>query len=156
MKRKPRSRRQLLVMLVGIAIVLAVVVGIQRAGGSASPSPAEPQKAAEPKTKQAKLTAVRGASGAGTASLAGGRLRLRASGLPDPKGGTYTVWLYNSLIDSKPIGTGRGTTVDLNAKLPADAKSFKYVDVSLEPADGNPNHSGESVVRVPLAELGLN
>jgi hypothetical protein len=41
----------------------------------------------------------------------------------------------------------------LTAKLPADARKYRFVDISREPADGNPNHSGASVVRVPLAPL---
>ena len=33
------------------------------------------------------------------------------------------------------------------------AGQYRFLDVSLEPADGNRNHSGQSVLRVPLSEL---
>ena len=38
-------------------------------------------------------------------------------------------------------------------RLPRNASHYRYVDISREPPDGNPNHSGESVLRVPLAKL---
>ena len=38
-------------------------------------------------------------------------------------------------------------------KLPPDASDYRFLDVSSEPADANPNHSGASVLRAPLAEL---
>ena len=41
----------------------------------------------------------------------------------------------------------------MTAKLPASAAGYRYLDVSQEPADGNPNHSGQSVLRVPLRSL---
>jgi hypothetical protein len=41
----------------------------------------------------------------------------------------------------------------VTAELPAAAARYRYIDVSLEPADGNPNHSGQSVLRVPLRGL---
>jgi hypothetical protein len=162
-RHRPRSRRRIVLVVLAGVVAVAVIVGIQRSGGDDSktptptpaPSASQPQQATTPKkVEQTKLAAVGNATATGTASLTDGRLRLNVMGLPDPRGGTYTVWLYNSVIDSRPIGTGKGTAIKLNAKLPADAKSFRYVDVSLEPADGNPNHSGDSVVRVALAKLG--
>jgi hypothetical protein len=120
----------------------------------AKPKPANPAPASGP---QAKLAPVAGsAHGAtGTAALLDGgkRLRIAVSGLPDPHGGAYEVWLYNSVIDAHSLVTEKGTSAKLDLKLPANASRWHYVDISLEPADGNPNHSGDSVLRVALSKL---
>ena len=46
-----------------------------------------------------------------------------------------------------------GSSLDVDKTLPADPSGYKYIDVSREPIDDNPNHSGASVMRVPIAEL---
>jgi hypothetical protein len=118
------------------------------------PQPAKPAPASGP---QAKLAPVAGSAhgAAGTAALLDGgrRLRIAVSGLPDPHGGAYEVWLYNSVIDAHSLVTEKGTSVKLDLKLPANASRWHFVDISLEPADGNPNHSGASVLRVALSKL---
>ena len=35
--------------------------------------------------------------------------------------------------------------------VPGDASAFRALDVSVEPADGDPAHSAKSVLRAPLA-----
>jgi hypothetical protein len=57
------------------------------------------------------------------------------------------------VIDAVSLTKVQGTKLGLDLKLPGNATHYRYVDVSLEPADGNPNHSGESVLRVPLSKL---
>jgi hypothetical protein len=167
----PRRRRSPLVVLVPLlllALIAAAVVALTSGTSgdgderSTAPAPAPRQPAAEPREqpsspeparRSARLEAV-GATGArGTASIRDGRLRLSARGLADPAGGAYQVWLYDSIIDARSIGSSERTTIDLTAKLPAGASRYEWVDVSLEPADGNPNHSGQSVLRVPLKKL---
>ena len=112
-------------------------------------APAEPQAKPEPKgATQPKPAAIRltalGGNARGTASLDGNRLKLKLSGLP---AGAHEVWLYDSIIDAKSLGSGK------SFKLPRTAKRYEFVDVSVEPADGNANHSGQSVLRVPLKQL---
>jgi hypothetical protein len=75
---------------------------------------------------------------------------IAASGL---RAGTYQVWLYDSVLDARSLGAATGTKIELDLKLPRNATHYRYVDVSLEPKDGNPNHSGRSVLRVPVAKL---
>ncbi len=41
----------------------------------------------------------------------------------------------------------------MSARLPANFRRYRFIDVSREPADGNPNHSGQSVLRVPVADV---
>ena len=63
------------------------------------------------------------------------------------------MWLYNSIGDARLIDSAVGSTQDVDEPLPADAGRYRFVDVSREPIDENPNHSGASVLRVPLADL---
>ena len=171
-ERERRSRLPLLLALLAIAAIVLVIVLASSGSSSnntastpqstapkpagqkpkATKKPAQPKPAApKPAAPQAKLVAL-GASGAGTASLAEGgtRLVIKAGGLPSA---TYQVWLYNSVIDATSLTKVSGTTLSLDLKLPANASHYRYVDISREPADGNPNHSGESVLRVPLSKL---
>jgi hypothetical protein len=115
------------------------------------PAAHKPKAAPKPAAQKAHLISL-GSSATGTASLSGGghRLVINASGLPSA---TYQVWLYNSVIDAASLTKVSGTTLSLDLKLPANASHYRYVDISREPNDGNPNHSGESVLRLALSKL---
>ena len=64
------------------------------------------------------------------------------------------VWLYNSLTDARPLNSAQSEQqFELKTKLPDGADDYRYIDVSLEPADDNRNHSGQSVARLPLSSL---
>ena len=77
-----------------------------------------------------------------------------ASGTACPRpDGSYEIWLYSSIVEAKSLGSFRDTKIQLDARLPDDPEKYRYVDVSLEPADGNPNHSGDSVLRAPVESL---
>jgi hypothetical protein len=171
---RPRSRLPLLLALLAVAAVALVVV-LATSGGSDNgtapkpqanaprPAPQKPskpaQKPSKPKPKppppaahKTHLVALGSSGASGTASLTGGgqRLVIKASGLPSA---TYQVWLYNSVIDAASLTKVSGTTLSLDLKLPANASHYRYVDISREPNDGNPNHSGESVLRAALSKL---
>lgn len=87
----------------------------------------------------------------GTADLRDGTMRLSARGLPgNARGDFYEVWMMRSPTDlvsvgSFTVGTDGRATVD----MPVTASTARYpiIDVSLEPGDGNPGHSGMSVLR---------
>jgi hypothetical protein len=173
-RKERKSRLPLLLALLAVAAVVLVVVLASggsddqtdgsKAAATGRPSDAEPSKpagpAAQPKPKPAATTGTRTplapvtatARAEGTASLLDGgkRLRLDVTGLA---AGSYEVWLYDSVIEANLIGKGTGPKLALDLKLPADASSYRYIDISRERADGNPNHSGVSVLRVPLAKL---
>jgi hypothetical protein len=167
-----KSRLPLLLALLAVAAIVLVVV-LASSGGDGdttasssqqSSTPAQKPKPHKPKPKPAKpaapkpgpqvaLTPLGDAKGArGTASLTKGgkRLQIKASGL---RAGAYQVWLYDSVIDTVSLTKVRGTKLALDLKLPRNASHYRYVDISREPADGNPNHSGASVLRAPLAKL---
>ena len=95
-------------------------------------------------------------TGRGTARLEGegeeAAVSLTVTGLPAPDG-EYEVWLYNSLSDARSLGRFAGRQIELFQPLPVDPADYRFLDVSVEPADGNENHSGQSVLRAPLEEL---
>ncbi|MFZ0041335.1 MAG: hypothetical protein WAK93_08515 [Solirubrobacteraceae bacterium] len=77
-------------------------------------------------------------------SGASSKLELTVASLPTPRDGHDEVWLYNSVLDSRPLGAVHpGTSV---YALPPGAGRYRWIDVSLQPA-GSVNHSGESELR---------
>jgi hypothetical protein len=153
-----RPSRLVLAGLLLAGLIVAIVLAVSGGGGSSKssstpaaskPAPAGATNAAGRSTPLASL----GGSGKGSATLDGQRLTLTVSGLPAPVGGSYEVWLYNDEIDAQPLTSFRSGSATVRADLPAVAARYRYLDVSFEPADGNPNHSGQSVLRVPLAAL---
>jgi hypothetical protein len=108
------------------------------------PRPVPPRAGLQP------LPGVRGASG--SARIVGRQLRLRLRGLPRTAGG-YTAWLYNSIADAAPVARFAGGNGSLKAELSRKPSGYRFIDISREPPDGNPNHSGISVLRVPVASL---
>jgi len=91
----------------------------------------------------------------GNVSLVSDGVSVRVSGLK-PTGGNqfYELWLLGA--DKRLVGLGSFRVDEqgratLNLPLPVDPKSFTYFDLSLEPSDGNPGHSGVSVLRGPSA-----
>jgi anti-sigma-K factor RskA len=96
-----------------------------------------------------------GGSAHGTATiLAGGRARFTVRDLkPSTNGGFYELWLMNSADDLVSLGSFRvpaSGNADVTVPLPADPDGFAALDISAEPADGNPAHSASSVLRAPL------
>ena len=94
-------------------------------------------------------------SASGKVSLVSDGVNVRVSGLK-PTGGSefYELWLLGA--DKRLVGLGSFRVDEqgratLNLPLPVDPKSFTYFDLSLEPSDGNPGHSGVSVLRGPSA-----
>jgi hypothetical protein len=138
-----RKRRSPLLVLLPILLVgalIGVIIGLASTGNDKASTPPAAKTSLQ-------LAPLAGHSGRGTAAVDGDRLHLTVSGLPD---GAYEVWLYNSIADARPIGRLKAPAGTLDARLPANWRDYRYLDVSLEPPDGNPNHSGESVLRAPL------
>jgi hypothetical protein len=150
---------------VAVALVLArsgddTDSGSRPQGGGSQAQSAERSPAGEPGAERSRGPAARlrpvGARPAPARArvrLDGNRLELAVRGLPDPGGGAYQVWLYDSVAEAVPVARSETDRIDADVELPASARDHRYVDVSLEPADGNPNHSGASVLRAPLAKL---
>ena len=76
-------------------------------------------------------------------------LRLDTTGLPTTPDGYYELWLMNpdtnSFISFGPVVPG--TTATYPVPKGISVTSDPFVDISLEPFDGNPSHSTVSVLR---------
>jgi hypothetical protein len=78
-------------------------------------------------------------------------LDLSAADLTD---GFYEVWLIDEAVeDMYPLGVVVQDDGEVTLEVPAgvDLTEFPVVDVSVEPLDGDPRHSGRSVARGVLA-----
>ena len=70
---------------------------------------------------------------------------LRAPALD---GAYYEVWLLEPDVSGLvPLGTTQAGTTVFEIPAGLDLEEFPVVDVSVEPLDGDPAHSGDSVVR---------
>ena len=139
--------------------IIGCVIGLLVFGGGSDDGDSKPVAAAKTQPA-AKTVAVEPVApdfpGRGTARIEGSgtdsTLVMSLRDLP-PREEAYAVWLYNSITDAQLLDRVVGTVLDVNRRLPADPSRYKYIDVSREPIDDNPNHSGASVMRVPVAEL---
>jgi anti-sigma-K factor RskA len=83
----------------------------------------------------------------------GGRVRLVARGLAPDARGFHELWLLPAEGDPVPVGrfrAGADGRAEVTLRLPADPRRFEVYDVSVEPDDGDPAHSGRSVLRAPV------
>ena len=105
------------------------------------------------------LTALPGQTGHGTAELLGARndpeLRVSVAG-PLPTDRYREVWLINSdgerMYSLGVLPESGSGTYPLPTLLADGLDGFTIVDVSIEPYDGNPEHSRNSQVRGTLPE----
>jgi hypothetical protein len=78
-------------------------------------------------------------------------MTLEVSGLAPTRGGTfYEVWMLRSPTQLVSVGSFRvdaGGRARVTFPVAADVHRFPIVDVSREPADGDPRHSSDSVLR---------
>ncbi|MFN8162163.1 MAG: anti-sigma factor [Solirubrobacterales bacterium] len=71
---------------------------------------------------------------------------------PSPPGTYYEMWLMNSASDLVSLGSFRVPTsgkATITVPLPEDPGRYHYFDISVERNDGDPGHSGVSVMRAP-------
>jgi len=137
----------------------------------ATPTPTTPAPPATPAPAR-RAPKVRRPSGAGLVSLPGGlsnargsirvlgkgatlRLELSVTGIPSVRGGHYEIWLYNSIVDSEPVGRLLSGAIRRTFRLPRNAHRYRWIDISFQPA-GFVNHSGESVLRAANPAAGRN
>ena len=158
-----RSRRGGLIAVIGLLAVVGALAALLLSGGDDDDEADEPDRTgAQPaenggpanetpgRTERLATLAGRQRGGSVTVTDEGATITIR--GLPDPDG-AYQVWLYNSVVQSESLGTIPRGTGRLEVQLPPEARKYRFLDVSREPADANPNHSGDSVRRAPLRRL---
>jgi anti-sigma-K factor RskA len=108
----------------------------------------------EPQTRLV-LSPVDGGDRAARARVGVGsdRVSVRVSGLPPTADGQfYELWLLGAdqqLVGLGSFRVGKDGMATLKVPLPVDPGQFSYFDISLEPGDGDPGHSGVSVLRGP-------
>jgi hypothetical protein len=157
-----RRRPMAAIVVIAIGALLGGFIGLLLFGGdsedggdSATPAASAPAPAPTPASVDLKPV-LAGFTGRGTARIEGSgadaRLIMSLRDLP-PREEAYAVWLYNALTDAVMIDRVVGTRLDVDKVLPADPADYKFIDVSREPIDDNPNHSGSSVLRVPVEDL---
>jgi len=98
--------------------------------------------------------------GGGVAVVAqrGGQRQLivQAQLPPTQRRQAYEVWLYNSDGDAQSVGaqvTDRQGRYQGAGPLPRDFERYQFIDISREPIDRNARHSGNSILRGPVAPL---
>lgn len=133
----------------------------ERPKTTAKPKP-KPPRAARPKpvrkpaakTPQVVLKPLPGSpsKARGTVTLESHRgrtfVRLQLTGLPRARG-TYRLWLYNSVLDSRALADA-SPAGKFVGPLPRSSRHFRYLDVSVQDP-GSRFHSGQSVLRATLA-----
>lgn len=68
--------------------------------------------------------------------------------LPDAGTDNLELWVINGDVsDMHPLGNITGTTARFKVPAGVTVDEFPIVDISLEPDDGDPTHSGQSVLR---------
>ena len=85
------------------------------------------------------------------------QVELTVWGLPKLREGEYyEMWYYTEGGDRISCGTfraGPGGRTTVNLSAPASARSYPEIEVTREPDDGNPEPSGEAVLRGDLVNL---
>ncbi len=144
-----RRASPLVLGLVAAVVLLAVAL----AASIMEPDDPEPQVAARAELNDELLSVTSDTAGRAELLQSDGELLLQVDLVdlpPTPAGVVYEVWLIDP--DTQELQTlgltdGRGKLVVPNGIDPA---RFSLVDVSREPVDGEPAHSGDSIVRGQL------
>ncbi len=159
----PRRRRALWAVIGALAVLLAIVVIIAAGAGGGPHRRASTGAAVS--TTTATPTETLGTL-PGTVAHAHGsvmrlgtrgdlKLKLSVMALPAPARGYYEVWLFNSILDSRPLARLNAGGDHVVIALPPGSQRYRWIDISFQPA-GFVNHSGESVLRAanPVAIAG--
>jgi hypothetical protein len=134
---------------VGVALGAGAVIAVENREGSVTVDATAP------------LTPVQGGplppseGQLGTAELVTARnglqVRVDASALPAPGSTAYEVWLFGADGRMVSLGTLADGTGSFTVPAGIDTTQYRTVDVSDEPPDGNPAHSGISLIRGTFA-----
>ena len=138
--RRRRGRR----LLGAAAVLLALALGVGGVTAVRERDAASGQTVTLAAPAAGRASAQARMRGAGDAQV----MTMTARNLPRPPAGSwYEVWLIDDAGEAFPVGVlapdGEGIW-----SLPADvAARYRAIDVTLEQADGDPSHSGRSVLR---------
>ena len=144
----PRRRRALVLRPLPALAAALVLLALGAGGALIATSGDEPRGRAI-----ALAPLVLGAGGEARLQLAGGgrRATLVASGLrPSRRGEFYELWLLRPDAELVALGSfrvGADGRARIQVPLPVSPSEYRFVDVSVEPDDGDPAHSTRSVLR---------
>ena len=146
-----RAPRPALAAAAAVAVLaVGVAIGLLVARGGGDDAPAEGPVLALSRLGDAG-TAARGE--ARVVGGDGGALRVDVSALAPSDGGAfYELWLLDDADRMVSLGAFRvpaSGRAEIDVPLPVPVTDFRYIDVSREPDDGDPAHSGDSVLRGP-------
>jgi hypothetical protein len=145
--RELRPRRSRLLLAVAASLAAGIAVGAGAVALATRDDGADAVVAAE-------LSPLEEFDASGNATVQatpeGRRLRVELDA-PDSDDGYYEVWLLEPAVQRMvPVGVVRSGTTTLALPAGIDLAEYPIVDVSLEPLDGDPTHSGVSVARGAL------
>ncbi len=135
--------------VVGIALGAGAVILVQDRVNSVTvdatapltPVPGGPLPAADGQLGTAELVTAR----------TGQQVRVDAAGLPPTTSASYEVWLFGDDGRMVSLGTLADGSGSFTVPEGIDTTQYRTVDISDEPPDGNPAHSGISLVRGTFA-----
>jgi hypothetical protein len=147
--RRRRPRRLVVAGIAALAAAAAIVAGLALLPRTAPPTvQATATLRAFPAWADAAGTAVLEESASGARVL-----HVRLSRVSVHDGDAIELWLMDP-HDARLISLGDVSDSGGDVTIPrgVDLSTYSTVDVSAEPPDGNPAHSGNSIVRGPLRE----
>ncbi|MCV2490521.1 anti-sigma factor [Geodermatophilus sp. YIM 151500] len=139
-----RPRRTALVLAAAASLLVGAGLGAGAVALTDGPG-GDPVAAAD-------LAPLEDSGAAGTAAVVAGSdgrlLQVELDAPPLASDGYYEVWLIEpSLERMVPVGVVREGSTTLEVPEGLDIAEYAIVDVSVEPLDGDPTHSGDSVAR---------
>lgn len=144
----PRRRRALTLRPLP---ALAAVLVLLALGGTLGARLADTGDGTERSVPLAPLTLGGGADGELRLGSAGKRATFVASGLrPSRRNEFYELWFLRpdgALVALGSFRVGADGRARVNVPVPVDPTRYQFVDVSVEPDDGDPSHSSRSVLR---------
>ncbi|HSF38123.1 MAG TPA: anti-sigma factor [Nocardioides sp.] len=157
---EPSRRRGVPLWLAGIAAALALLAGIGLgrigAGDTEAPEAVDPPADTGTVVAATDLTALDSDADRGEASAVQTddtfTIRVSASELGDEPG-VHEVWLIN-VDGERMISIGllaSGDEGEFDVPMDLIDEGYRIVDISVEPDDGDPTHSGVSIARGELA-----
>lgn len=150
---RPPRRRVVLRPVVALACALALLAAGAGVGLLLDRDDPEQPPSGE-RLALAPLDAAPGARGDALLSARDDEVTLEVSGLAPSADGFYELWLIGAddrLVSLGSFPVGAGGTAKLRLPLPVDPAAYTFFDVSREPDDGDPGHSGKSVLRGPAS-----
>jgi hypothetical protein len=146
---RPRRSRML---VAAAALVVGAGIGAGAVAWSNSSNSSDSGKPGDGSTvATTALDPLPGSDASGTATVVdrdGARLLEVSLRAPAPGSGYYEVWLAEpDLQHMVAVGVVHGGKAELDLPDALDVGSYSFVDVSLEPLDGDPAHSTDSVAR---------